>query len=335
MKEIQDKARDAMKGYCRVCPVCDGVRCPTGVPGMGGAGTGASFRANVECLSDIRLSMRVIHDVVDPDTTTELFGIPMDLPVMVAPIGGMSFNIGGAITEREWTDSVVFGARERGIISCTGDGVPPEISGCGFESVTEAGGHGIPFIKPWEDDELFEKLAAAKKTGAPAVGIDIDAAGLITLRLMGRPVGPKTVEQLKMVKEFLGDTKFILKGIMTPDQAELAVAAGADGIVVSNHGGRVLDMMPGTADVLPDIADAVRGRLAILVDGGVRSGVDILKMLALGADGVLIGRPFMTAAISGKDGVTAYIDQLKLELRQAMVLTGCASVKDADESLLY
>jgi len=123
---------------------------------------------------------------------------------------------------------------------------------------------------------------------------------------------------------------------MTADEAILAVEAGVDAIVVSNHGGRVLDQTPGVADVLKEIADEVKGKVIILADGGVRSGVDILKMLALGADAVLIGRPFVSASFGGKaEGVKSYIDFLKSELKSAMVLTGCKCIKDINNRILY
>ena len=335
MKTIKDTARERMTGYCRVCPICNGKNCASGVPGMGGIGTGEAFRANSEALSDLRLNMRLIHGVTEPDTRTELFGIPLDMPLLAAPIGGISYNMGGAVPEADYIHAIVNGCRKEGIIGCTGDGVPPEISQCGFEAIRDAAGQAIPFIKPWEDAELYEKLDKALSTQAFAIGMDIDAAGLITLRLMGRPVSAKSVTKLREIKKYIG-RPFILKGIMTPDQAELALDAGADAIVVSNHGGRVLDMTPGSADVLPEIAESVKGRLKILVDGGVRSGVDILKMLALGADAVLIGRPFAIAACGGlEEGVTTYIRQLRMELKQAMVMTGCASLADVDEAILY
>jgi isopentenyl diphosphate isomerase/L-lactate dehydrogenase-like FMN-dependent dehydrogenase len=123
---------------------------------------------------------------------------------------------------------------------------------------------------------------------------------------------------------------------MTPDDARRAVDAGAAGIVVSNHGGRVLDHTPGTAEALPAVAAAVKGQVAILVDGGVRTGGDVLKMLALGADAVMIGRPFCTAALGGlRDGVAKYLDQVRGELVQAMILTGCATVADAGRDILF
>ena len=129
--------------------------------------------------------------------------------------------------------------------------------------------------------------------------------------------------------------KFILKGIMTEDEAHLAAEAGADAIVVSNHGGRVFDSLPGGADVLGPIAAAVASKLTIIADGGVRSGGDVLKLLALGADAVMIGRPFSVAAVGGlQTGVETYIDKIKSELVQCMVLTGTQSVESVSKSIL-
>jgi hypothetical protein len=333
MKEVRTRARELMTGFCRVCPICNGKACAGEVPGMGGLGTGASFMNNVAALAAVRFNMRLVHGAESPDTSTEVLGLKLALPVLAAPIGGVSFNMGGKITEQEYVDAVIGGCAERGVVGCAGDGVPPFIHECGFAAVKAFG--GIPFVKPWEDKELFEKLDKAAATGATVIGMDIDAAGLVTLRLMGRPVGPKPVDKLRDVIGHVR-AKFVLKGIMTPDDALRAVDAGAAGIVVSNHGGRVLDHTPGTAEALPAIAAAVKGKTAILVDGGVRTGGDVLKMLALGADAVMIGRPFGIAAVGGlKDGVVQYIDQLKGELAQAMILTGCARIADAGPQILF
>ncbi len=120
---------------------------------------------------------------------------------------------------------------------------------------------------------------------------------------------------------------FIVKGVMTVEGAKKALEAGAWGIVVSNHGGRVLDHTPATCEVLPEIAAALKGRLQIFVDGGVRTGVDVFKMLALGADGVLIGRPLVTAAYGGgAEGVRLYMEKVIGELRDTMKMTGCATI---------
>lgn len=338
MKDVRAKAKELMKGYCRVCPVCDGRACSGEVPGMGGLGTGTAFRNNVESLREVKLNMRLMHDAAQPDTSTSVLGLDLDIPVIAAPIGGISFNMGGGISEAEYVDAILGGCISRGIIGSTGDGVPPFIVEASFGGLKKVDGYGIPFIKPWESDEIDEKFGMAFDTGAKVYGMDVDAAGLITLRKMGRPVAPKTPEQLREIIGKVHDKggKFILKGVMTVDEAEKAIEVGADAIVVSNHGGRVLDHAPGTADVLPAIADAVKGRLCIIVDGGVRDGVDVLKMIALGADAVMIGRPFSVAALGGQqEGVEAYIDMLKAQLTQAMVLTGCNDIASAGRHILY
>lgn len=335
MEEIRNTARERMKGYCRVCPVCDGRACAGEVPGMGGLGTGAAFRANITALADYRFNMRLLHGTAEPETRADFLGKTLDIPVLAAPIGGVAFNMGGRISEEAYIESVLGGCKEKGILGCVGDGVPEFIHAAGYEAVQKLGGHGIPFIKPWEAAEFNEKLEKAAAAGTDIVGMDVDAAGLITLKLMGRPVTPKPPEKLKEIIHRSG-MKFILKGIMTPDEAETAVEVGAHAIVVSNHGGRVLDHTPGAAEVLPAVADAVKGRITILADGGVRTGGDVLKMLALGADAVMIGRPFSVAAVGGLlEGVTAYIDKIKSELISAMVLTGTPSIRSVKRSILY
>ncbi|MGE4469685.1 MAG: alpha-hydroxy-acid oxidizing protein [Desulfovibrio sp.] len=335
MKEIRKAAKERFQGTCRVCAVCDGRVCSGEVPGMGGLGTGASFRANVTALARYRFNMRLIHDVTEPDTSVQILGETLDIPVLAAPIGGVSFNMADAMPEEDYILSKLQGCRDAGIMGCTGDGVPDFIHQSGFAAIRAVEGKGIPFIKPWEDEELFQKLDLAAETGTGIIGMDIDAAGLITLRLMGRPVSPKTPAQLK---EIIGhtDMKFILKGIMTPDEARLAVDCGADAIVVSNHGGRVLDHTPGVAEVLPAVSSAVEGRAVVLADGGVRTGADILKLLALGADAVMIGRPFSVATVGGgREGVAKYVQTLKTQLAQAMVMTGTASVSAVDRSVIF
>ncbi len=335
MNEVKKIARENLNNSCRVCKACNGVVCSGEVPGMGGKGTGDSFKANFDALNNIKLNMRVIHDAKNPDISTELFGRKMDIPVFAAPVTGTTLNMGGKLTEEEYISSVIDGCVQAGIYPMVGDTAVDAFLMTNLEVLKKYNGNGIVFIKPWENENIINKIKLAEKAGAFAVGVDIDACGLITLALHGKPVMPKGVEE---IKELVSSTKlpFILKGIMTVDEAILAVEAGVDAIVVSNHGGRVLDQTPGTADVLEDIAKAVKGKVRILVDGGVRSGVDVLKMLALGADGVLIGRPFVTASFGGKvEGVKTYIEELKSDLKSSMVLTGCKNIKDIDSRILY
>ncbi|WP_055667611.1 alpha-hydroxy-acid oxidizing protein [Desnuesiella massiliensis] len=334
-KDVLKNARENLNGSCKVCKVCNGIACAGEVPGMGGKGTGEAFSINVDALASYKLNMRVMHNAKDPDTSINLFGKDMRLPVFAAPVSGTTLNMGGKFTEEEYIDWVISGCLEGGIFPMVGDTAVDSFLITNLSKLREHDGKGIAIIKPWKNDSVIEKIKLAEEAGAFAVGMDIDAAGLITLAMHGKPVGPKTVEE---IKEIVNSTKlpFILKGIMTVDEALLAVEAGVDAIVVSNHGGRVLDQTPGVAEVLPNIASKVKGKVKILADGGVRSGVDVLKMLALGADAVLIGRPFVTASFGGeKEGVKLYIDNLYNDLKSAMVLTGCNNIKDIDSRIIY
>lgn len=335
LKAVRNHAKEQLKGYCRVCPICDGRACAGEVPGMGGVGTGISFRNNLSALAAYSLNMRTLHGAKDPSTETELFGNKLSSPIMGAPMTGTPYNMGGAISEREFIGTIVSGSKQAGTLGWTGDGADPAMFESGLDAITTEQGFGIPIIKPREQKVVKEWIRRAEATGAKAIGVDIDGAGLVTMALKGQPVGPKTLEELK---EMVNSTKlpFILKGIMTVDEAELAVEAGASAIVVSNHGGRILDCTPGAAEVLPSIAKAVKGKLTILADGGVRTGVDILKLLALGADGVLVGRPLVVGAFGGgAEGVKLILDKMTSELKQAMILTGCNSIKEIDDRVIF
>ncbi len=333
-QEIRKEAKEKLKPYCRVCPVCNGVACSGEVPGMGGVGSGASFKANVEALSKYKLNLSTIHDVREPQLTTNLFGLELAFPVMAAPITGTTYNMGGALTEDVYCEEVIAGSIMAGTIGWTGDGADPLMYGSGIEAIRKNNGKGIPIIKPRAQDEIIKRIALAEEAGAPAVGVDIDGAGLVTMALKGQPVSPKSPKE---IEELVKATKlpFILKGIMTLKEAKLAYELGASAIVISNHGGRILDHTPGVAEVLPEIAEALKGKITIIADGGVRSGVDVLKLLALGADGVLIGRPVVVAVFGGKrEGLKVYFEGIKNELKQAMLLTGVPSVKNVPRDIL-
>lgn len=167
------------------------------------------------------------------------------------------------------------------------------------------------------------------------MGVDIDGAGLITMALKGQPVSPKSPKE---IEELVKSTSlpFILKGIMTLSEAQIAYELGVAAIVVSNHGGRILDHTPGVAEVLPEITEKLKGKITIIADGGVRSGVDVLKLLALGADAVLIGRPVVIAVVGGgREALKLYFDNIKNELKQAMLLTGVSSVRNVPRNIIY
>lgn len=329
MDTINISARERLRKVCYVCKQCNGKDCASGVPGMGGAGNGASFKRNSEALLNYKINTRVIHDVTNPDTSTSLFGINLSFPVMAAPITGAITNLGGAIDELDYNIAVIKGCMDAGTIAFLGDGADPEKYKIAMEAIAQFGGMGIPIFKPRaNNDEIIKRINAAEAAGAVAVGMDIDAIVFKTMELKHQAVKPKSLTELKSI---ISSTHlpFILKGIMNPRDAAMAVEAGAHAIVVSNHGGRVLDEMVGTMDVLEDIVSEVRGHIHILIDGGFRTGVDILKALALGAEYVLIGRPVAIAAVGmGSEAVAYYLKSLQAELKKAMILTGCATIHD-------
>jgi len=141
----------------------------------------------------------------------------------------------------------------------------------------------------------------------------------------------KDIEWLRKVTEL----KIVLKGIVHPEDAKLALRHGADAVLVSNHGGRQLDTVPATIELLPAIVNAIDGRIPLLLDGGIRRGTDVLKALALGADAVAIGRPVLWGvALAGEAGVAQVLEMLRSELNRALTLCGCSSVRDLTPDLL-
>lgn len=331
---LRKKAKEELKGYCRVCPVCDGRACAGEAPGMGGTGTGAAFGANLQALAAYRLNLRTLHGVRTADTTVNLFGRELSMPILAAPMTGVLYNMGGKLSEEAFIRSIIEGGRAAGTLGMSGDGADPAMFDSGLSAIAATGGHGVPFIKPRAQEAVKALLAKAEATGAVAVGMDVDGAGLAVMALKGQPVSPKTPEELA---ELVAATSlpFVVKGIMTPDEATLAFDAGAAAIVVSNHGGRVLDHTPGAAEVLPGIARAVASRGLILADGGVRTGADVLKLLALGANAVLVGRPLVVGAFGGgAEGVAFLLQKLRAELAAAMLLTGTASVREVSPHIL-
>lgn len=334
-KEVLKNAKAAIGARCRICRECNGIACRGEIPGMGGKGSGSSFIRNFEKLNEIKLNMDTIYEFKGVDTSVELFGKSFSYPIFAAPIGGLHQQYGEALNDEEYSYAIVAGCKQAGTAGFTGDGVKDENYDMPIQAIKRVGGWGIPTIKPWKTDEVIAKVKKADEAGALAVAMDIDAAGLAILAAAGKPVSPKSVSE---IKEIAASSKlpFILKGIMTVAGALKAAEAGVYGIVVSNHGGRVFDHTPATVEVLPEISKAVGGKLKIFVDGGIRTGIDVMKMLALGADAVLIGRPYGVAAYGGgAEGVELYTRKIGGELADAMIMTGCSTLKEIDEKVIY
>lgn len=305
------------------------------MPGIGGIGTGSSFIRNVEAVQAIKVNLCTIHQVTNPDISLELFGHRLETPILAAPMAGGA-AIGNAIGPPDSYQALVGGSTLVGALGTTGDGPSDTLFEIGSKVIAEHGGRGIPIIKPRvEEAKVLERIRLSEEAGAWAVGMDIDAAGMAGMTKRGHPVAPQSSVELERI---IASTKlpFVLKGIMTPEDAKLAVDVGAAAIVVSNHGGRVLDHTPGTIEVLPRVAEAVGDQVTILADGGVRGGVDILKFIALGAQAVLVGRSLLIAAVGGgAEGVKTVIEDYSDQLKASMILTGCQDLAAIGPQVLY
>ncbi|KAF5046468.1 L-lactate dehydrogenase [anaerobic digester metagenome] len=327
-QEVLENARKKMAPNCRVCKECNGVVCKGEIPGTGGKGNGNAFKVCIEFLDSVKIKLDTIYKNEGQDTSVSLFGRNFKYPFFAAPIGGMNLNYNGAISEAEYVDAVVNGTIAAGGAAFTGDGANDSLFLDSLPYIKVADGQAVPTIKPWKNDKALEKIKLLEEAGAMAFAMDIDSAGLINLALAGKPVSAKSVEELS---ELAASTNvpFIVKGVMTKEGALKALEAGAYGIVVSSHGGRVLQDAPATCAMLPEIKEAVGDRLKIFVDGGIRSGADVFKAIALGADGVLIGRPYVIAAFGGgKEGVELYTEKIGAELRDVMIMSGCKNISD-------
>ena len=326
--ECLELARGKMGNYCKACPECNGRVCKNQMPGPGAKGIGDTAIRNYDKWKEIRVQMDTLVEKRPIDTSLSLFGKNFQYPFFAGPVGAVNMHYGDSLNDVSYNDILVSSCAEFGIAAFTGDGMDSNVMMAATEAIKKAGGLGIPTVKPWNVEMVREKMALVKDAGAFAAAMDIDAAGLPFLKNFNPPAGSKSVEELREIVEAAG-VPFIVKGIMTVKGALKAKEAGAAAIVVSNHGGRVLDQCPATAEVLEEIATAVDGSMKIFVDGGIRSGTDVFKALALGADAVIIARPFVTAVYGGgREGVEAYIQKIGSELADTMAMCGVSSLAE-------
>ncbi len=332
--EVLENARKNIGELCKACPVCNGVACKNKIPGPGAKGVGDTAIRNYSKWQEIRVNMDTICENKAVDTSVELFGKKFEYPFFAGPVGAVTLHYSDKYNDVTYNDVLVSACAEKGIAAFTGDGTDPNVMIAATKAIKENNGIGIPTVKPWNIDTIKEKLTLVKEANSFAVAMDIDAAGLPFLKNMTPPAGSKSVSELsEIVKE--AKVPFIVKGVMTVKGALKAKEAGAYAIVVSNHGGRVLDQCAATAEVLGEIVDAVNGSMKVFVDGGIRSGTDVFKALAMGADGVLICRPFVTAVYGGdKEGVKTYIDKLGTELKDTMAMCGAFSISDITRDMI-
>ncbi len=326
--EILQAARDQVGPYCKACPVCDGRACGNTVPGPGCKAPNNTAARNYAKWQEVLVNMDTLCPNAVPDTSFRLFGWNFKAPIFIAPLGSLKLHYGDKYDDFAYNSILVPAAAEYGVAAFTGDGVDPEIMKSSVRDMEKVQGIGIPTIKPWNLEAVFEKLDILNAKGIFAAAMDVDGAGLPFLKAMNPNAGSKSVEELRQITAY-AKMPFIVKGIMTPAGAEKAIQGGAAAIVVSNHGGRVQGGVPATAEVLPAIAKTVAGRVPVFVDGGIRSGTDVFRALALGADAVLIGRPlvpFVYAA--GAEGMRVYLDKIIAELRDTMTMCGAPTLAD-------
>ena len=334
VEQILQKSRENMNNLCKSCPVCNGRACRNTIPGPGAKGSGTVAIRNYDAWKNIHLVMDTICENTPVSTQTNLFGHTFRLPVFAGPVGAVSMHYGDAYVDQTYNKVLVKACKDAGIMAFTGDGMDDQIMIGATQNIKENDGIGVPTIKPWAKEMVVEKLKLAKDAGALAIAMDIDAAGLPFLKGFVPPAGRKNVKELKEIVQEI-DVPFIVKGILSVKGALKAKEAGAAAIVVSNHGGRVLDDTPATADVLEEIVQAVGKDMTILVDGGIRSGQDIFKALALGADGVLIARPFVNMIYGAQEeGVKALVDQLEQELIDTMEMCGASTIQEITRDMV-
>ncbi len=337
LTDAREKAKERMKGFCAVYKVCDGLpeRLCQGIRygkpiGMGGIGKGASFTANIEALDRLHLKSRLIVPHKEPEMQTSFLGHDVAFPIFCTSLSGVKISMGGAISELEFARAVIHGCKAAGTIGFFGDTAETLADRPGLQAIREAGGWGVQIFKPREQKVLLGLITEAQAAGAVAVGVDLDGAGSVAMALKGQPVFRKSVDELR---ELVQSTSlpFILKGITSEEDAMAALQTGCKVVGVSNHGGRTLDSMLGIADVLPRLVPILKGKVIITADGGIRTGFDALKMLALGADFVMAGREFIRAAIGGgAEGVAAEAGFLAYDLKKAMIMTNCNSLSEID-----
>jgi 4-hydroxymandelate oxidase len=323
-----------------------------------GAADELTLRWNEEAYQRIRLKHRVLVGVSSLDTRVVLFGQEHSFPILLAPTSSQK------LTHPEGELATARGASAAGATM-----VVSSFANTSLEDVAAVATSPLWFQLYAQPDLGFTRdlVQRAEAAGYRALCLTVDTPisgardretrAKVTLPPLPNLVGFKGVRDgvridslqvfssvldaalsWKDVEQLLSYVKIpmLLKGVLNPDDADRAVKTGVAGIMVSNHGGRNLDTAPATIDALPQVADKVAGRVPVLVDGGIRRGTDVLKALALGANAVLIGRPYLYGlGAAGETGVTKVLNILQREFEMAMVLTGRTTIGSIDRSVLW
>jgi isopentenyl diphosphate isomerase/L-lactate dehydrogenase-like FMN-dependent dehydrogenase len=301
----------------------------------GAAETKATFYRNPRAFQKYLFRQRIFHDVAEPDISIELFGRSLPIPAITAPVG--SFSLIGKETERE----VAEGTANVGAMMFTSQAAKFDPKGW-----RQAAKSPLVFMAYMNrgKEEVSEYAKTAQDLDFAAVGITMDTVKPVKIG-DEVPMSTKDGKPRKGHKSTLKDIEWlkqqvnlpvVVKGIMGADDARGAVNAGADAVVVSNHGGRILDFNRAALEALPEVVEAVGDRVPVILDSGVRSGGDIVKALALGATAILAGRPVAWGvAAFGASGVERVFAIFEEEMKRVMCMTGVAKVSEMTKSILF
>ncbi len=300
----------------------------------GAAETKSTFHRNPRAFQQYLFRQKIFHDVSEPDLSIELFGKTLPIPAITAPVG--SFSLIAEHAEEEVAD----GTDRAGAMML--------VSQASHLSLREwRGTRSAPLVfmaymnrgKP----EVEEYAKTAEDLGFAAVGITMDTVKPVKIGdevplstkdgkpRKGHKSTPKDIEWMKQLVKL----PVVVKGIMGADDARVAVDSGADAVIVSNHGGRILDFNRSALEALPEVVDAVGAKVPVLLDSGIRSGGDIVKAMALGAKAVLTGRPVAWGVGAfGARGVARVYDIFAEEMQRVLVMTGVARARDVTKNIL-
>jgi 4-hydroxymandelate oxidase len=320
---------------------------PTDVWGYfaGGAGDERTLGENRKAFDRWLIRPRFLRAAGEPDPSTSILDTHVDFPVLVAPWAyqHMAHSDGELATAR-----AAAGAGTIMVVSSTAERILEDVA-----SASEGPKWWQLYVFS-DRGRTGEMLARVASSGYEAIcwTVDFPVNGLRHRDARSGfvlPIGLPESEpeggleydpflswdDLAWIRGLVPGLPIVVKGLLTAEDAELAVQAGADAIVVSNHGGRQLDSSPAGLDALPEVVAQVAGRVPVLMDGGVRRGVDVLKALALGASGVLVGRPTVWGlAAEGEAGVAGVLAILRAEFENAMALSGCRTVAEIGHQLI-
>ena len=318
-----------------------------------GAGDELTLRANREAYSHYWIRRKVMIDVSKVDTSLELLGQKLEHPILLGPGGGKNIVAANgevlAAQAARQSKALMVGGQVAMLTEMGKKGEAPLWWGATLGEGTQAAavetakrseGAGASALCVTVDypytgardrpsrDQWDPEWARSRVYGTPEFRVGFQAGML-------DPYTPNlTWEWMKWVRPAT-KLPIVIKGILTAEDARLAVEHGAQAIIVSNHGARTLDGTAGTLDVLPEVVSAVGGKIPVLVDGGIRRGGDVIKALALGATAILIGRPFLWGlAAFGQEGVQRVVELLHGELRIALGLSGAGNLKALNRSFI-